>query len=427
MAIVNYKNFSEIELMKSLYGKYEDKQFAADVIVYGMANKVHNLTGKELVSAVRLSLGAGVGSGPKLPEASKHKVAQYIMTTKKLYARQKIDRESIYASGDKLGAFASFMKEYKEVTEKSFALYVERQLIRNDINGTGIMAVGDATTDVVAETGDLAGQYTVKLAAATNMFQFEVGHIIQYVTAVTTTPAPEANITYTVEAMDPDAKTLRLLPSASGSAIAALATATDPVAATAGFVMQNSLNEELPGLIGILSATSGSYMGLAIQYRWKAHQLNAATGSLGPVAAVNTLLTNMQLHIGNDLPDVILCSPDVYIALVNSLESDKEYQLPIRDKRLEGQVGFNGVKFYKPDGKVAIVQPNRFLNPQSIMLLNSSKITWYDRHVAQWFSNDGTTILRQTDDDSYEARYGTYANWVVNPHFQGYITGVVLS
>lgn len=425
MAIVNYKNYSETELMKTLYGKYEDKQFAADVIVYGMANKVHNLTGKDLVSAVRLSLGAGVGAG-SLPEASKHKVAQYIMETKKLYARQKIDRESIYASGDKLGAFASFMKEYKEVTEKSFNLYTERQMIRNDIEGTGIMAVGDDTTNVVAEGGDLAGQFTVTLDADTNMFQFEVGHIIQLVTDIDTTAVAEAAITYSIEAKDPAAKTLRLLPSAGGSAIAGKA-GTDPIEATEGFVMQNSLNQELPGLIGILSATTGSYMGLDIQYRWQAHQLDASSPSLGPVDAVNTLLTTMQMEVGDDLPDVILTAPDVYIALVNSLEEKKEYQLPIREKRLEGQVGYNGVKFFKPDGKIAVVRPNRFLDSGSIMLLNTSKITWYDRHAPQWFSNDGTTILRQTDDDSYEARYGTYANWVVNPHFQGYITNVALS
>ena len=36
----------------------------------------------------------------------------------------------------------------------------------------------------------------------------------------------------------------------------------------------------------------------------------------------------------------------------------------------------------------------------------------------EWFDEDGTVFLRESG-DSYEARYGGYGQFYVNPHFQG--------
>ena len=75
------------------------------------------------------------------------------------------------------------------------------------------------------------------------------------------------------------------------------------------------------------------------------------------------------------------------------------------------------------DGPIGIF-PERFVEDDTIYLLNDSHIHMYHRPDFGWFDDDGTVFLREANSDSYEARYGGYLECYINPCFHGVITGL---
>jgi hypothetical protein len=107
-----------------------------------------------------------------------------------------------------------------------------------------------------------------------------------------------------------------------------------------------------------------------------------------------------------------------YTKFLNLLEDQKTYNLPARDSKFKGQVSFSAIQYMSSDGPIPVL-PSRFMDSDKVYALNDKHIELHCRPGGfEWFDEDGTVFLRETT-DSYEARYGGYAELFVNPYFQG--------
>ena len=187
--------------------------------------------------------------------------------------------------------------------------------------------------------------------------------------------------------------------------------------------MQGSKDNELDGLEGVIAATSGTYKGISIARRWQSFSKDASSAALS-TDLMNEVVVNVKRQSGES-PDLILSSFHQYIKLLNLLEDHKRYQLPARDKSFKAAVSFSGIEYMSPDGAIPVMA-SRFVSDEKMLFLNTKHMDIACRPGGfEWFDEDGTVFLRETG-DSYEARYGGYCDFFVNPHFQGQLDNLAL-
>ena len=171
---------------------------------------------------------------------------------------------------------------------------------------------------------------------------------------------------------------------------------------------------------GVLTATSGTYKGIAVGRRWQSYQdTNGGTARDLTKSLLNKAVLQIVKRCG-EVPSVIMCNHKQYIALLDLFEDIKRVQIPAREKALKGQVGYGALEYVSAQGTIPIIF-NRYVPEDQIYLLNEDKIELVSRAAPQWFDRDGTVFLRE-DEDSYEARYGCYSDLFIQPFYQGIIT-----
>lgn len=403
MSTWNYSTADESNLMKIKYEKIIEKQFNASTPLFARAKKKTDFVGSQKDIAVVQSHGGGVGAG-SLPTSSVNKIGKAIVTSKKLYAVVSIDRESMKAARTDEGAFVRFTKFPVEIATKSFNRNLERQMTIGDASGSGVLSVGDNSTNVTG-SGSAATPYVVTLQSDAVMDSFEEGDLIN-VNSETTD----------LEIVDIDVanKTLDLV--GTSTTLAGLA-GSGPLANTDSLYMQGSKDNEIIGLRGVLSATAGSLYSIAVGRRWKSYQKDASSASLS-TDLMNDIVLNVKKQCGES-PNMILTSYVQYIKLLNLLEDQKRYPIQPRDPELKGIVSFNALSYMSADGEIPVI-PSRFMYDDEMFFLNDRHIELHLRGPFEWFDEDGTVFLRESG-DSYEARYGGYGEHFCNPHFQGYL------
>ena len=123
---------------------------------------------------------------------------------------------------------------------------------------------------------------------------------------------------------------------------------------------------------------------------------------------------------------MLLMHSHQYIALLNLLEDAKRYKFPAKGKNTMAQISYSAIMYESPDGPIPILQ-SRFMDADKVFALN-------DKHLSihctpggfEWFDEDGTVFLRKDSLDAYEARYGGYAEYYVNPHFQAALINLAI-
>ena len=415
-----YTQSTENALFKVAYGKHNAMAFNQRSVLYGRIKKKTNFKGKQMESSIRLSYGGGRGSG-RLPRASRALYKTITLTTKKLYHRLSIDNETFEASKSSVGAFVNMSKEPMEVARIAFSNLLERQIVLGDLTGTGKLFVtaADATHDAVnassEETADAsAATVTLVLTSATIDAVVEEGDVLDLYSQGTNTRLGTGE----VRSYDEDTRAL------------VLRALTDVAAVTAGvdFYLQNSKDAELSGLQGVLTATTGTYKGIAIGRRWEAYQ-QAADGTSAVADRIKKQLNKAILQIikrCGEAPTLLMCDHEVYTQILDEFEGIKRVQIPARGKGLKGQVGYAALEYVSPQGTIPVVF-NRYVPAGQLYLLNENKIELCMRAAPQWLDRDGTVFLREQDLDSYEARYGLYTDLFIQPFYQGIITGLNLA
>jgi hypothetical protein len=381
-------------LFKTKYGKLSEATFNTMFPTLSRITKKKTFTGSDYKFPIPLSFGGSVGSG-SLPTAHTAQWSTATLTRKKVYARLKIDRETIKAAADDAGAFVRGTKEFVRTTVESFTRNLSRILFNN---GTGSLG----TIDTVSASGAV---YTCVITAAT--WKEANWEERDYVNV-------EAGNTdlFEVTSVTPSTRTV-VLTRATGSQVPAT---TDVV------YMQGSENNDPEGLKGVCDATSSTKYGITIARRFQSHQIAAASA---PITSdlLNEAVLELYRKTGKN-PTMIVASFKQYRKILNFLEDAKSYQVRPKDKRFEGLVSFGGVEYLSDSGTIPIY-PERFVEDDRIYFLNENYIELHTTPSGiEWFDDDGTVLLRTADTDEYEARYGMYGQIFINPAFQAVITGL---
>jgi len=392
-------------LFKIKYEKLSENVYNSANVLLGRVKKSYNFTGKQMSIAIPQSFAGGVGSG-SLPKANKATYGDAQITSKKMYARVQIDRETIKAALSDEGAFVRATKEVVQKAVESFMRNLSRALFSDGSGELGKIA--DLATDK-SGTGTAVDPFVVTISAASfkeaNFEERDLVNINQETTLLE------------IVAVDPDTRQVSLVGS---STILDTGTATN-----VSIFMQGSENNDPEGL-KILDKSIGdapSY-GIPVARRWSAQKKDAAS------AAISTdMLNEMMLKVkkaSGKSPNLIVCSFKQYEKILNLLEDQKRYTVATRaglKSKSGADISFSGVEFMSVDGPVGIF-PERFVEDDRIYLLNDNHIHIHHRPGFGWFDDDGTVFLREAESDSYEARYGGYLQVYINPCFHGVISNL---
>ncbi len=403
----------QTNLFKINYYKKSENMYNSENVLQGRIKKRYDFTGKQRFVATPLSFSGGVGAG-SLPTPNAGNYEGAVITAKKVYATCEIDRETMKASANDAGAFVRATAETVKKTVESYMRNASRILFGD---GTGVLGKGDGTgTNVTA----ISGGYRITLPAS----QWFEAHWEEkdFVNCVTGLAADNSGGTaeatlLEVDAVNPTLRQVDLL--GTSVRLAALAGA-NPLAATDGFVMQNSYNAEPQGL-ELVKKTSGSIYSIPVQRRWSGY-VSDQNGAGITVDAMNLVMLQIQKKFGK-APNMIVASFEQFQNILALLEDQKRYNLPNRN--LKGALSFSGVEFMSTVGSVGIFV-DRFAKPSDVWFLNDNFIECHHRPGFGWFDDDGTVFLRKSASDAYDARYGGYYENFITPTAHGVLTDLAI-
>lgn len=391
-------------MFKTKFGPLSDATYNSATVLLARVKKNYNMVGDQTTFPVPNKFGGGVGSG-SLPSPNASNTLKATLTAKKVYAVVQVDRESIKASQNEEGAYAKMLKWAAERGTESYMRNMSRILFGDGTGTLGVSTAADAT-------GTAAAPVITISAATWNEANWEEGDFVNM--------SADLASQFEVTAVDP----VNLLITLARNEGSYDATA-DATAKTV--YMQNSANNDPQGLKGACDAASGPLYGITIQRRFQAYQKAAGAAAISE-SLMNKAMLEIERKTGK-VPNLIVTS---YIQLGKLLDlftiaGVKRIDLEPRDQRLVGKVGLNAIAFQSNNGKSVAIVADRFCQQDRMYFLNDDQIEIHHRPDFGWFDDDGTVFLRDSDSDSYSARYGGYLEVFINVAFQGVITGLSVS
>jgi len=341
-----------------------------------------------------------VGSG-SLPESCPADYADVTITSKKVYATDKVDRETILAS---LGTEAAFVQAMAECIKK--VVEADKWNHSRILFGNSDGSLGTIGTNGVTDNG--SGDYDIVISAATwKEANWEENMFVNFGTGTDK---------FVINDVDPDTRTIGIQRQSGGSNVP---TAADVV------YMQGSKDNDPYGLKDVLDATTGTYYNVKISRKWKAYQRAVTVGISTPI--MNKAMLQIEKKTGL-VPDIIVTSCVQFEKILNFLEDQKRYsmaELAPKAANLKGRVSFKGVEFMSANGPVKIFW-DRFCEDDRMYFLNSEHITYHRRPRSGWVKDDigGNGYLRVAGEDAFEARFATYGQIFIAPTFHGVVTGL---
>jgi hypothetical protein len=395
-------------LFKTKYGPLSENVYNAKNPVLMRYKKTYDFVGDQELRSIPQSFSGGVGSGT-LPTATWDKGGKALITSKKLYAVAKIDREAIKAADGNEGSFVKQTKHTVQKTVESWMRNTSRQLWNQFDNGE--LGRGDGSTTVTGD-GSSGTPYLVVINAdywkEANWEEQDLVNVATETTALR------------VVGVTASTREIQLV----GTSATLAAAAGGATSTSAKIYMQGSKDNDLLSIPYILSRTTGTLFNLPVARRWSAGQY-AASGGIGlTVDLMNEDMLAIDRRIGKT-PDMIVTSYTQYRKLLNQLEDKKTYELQPRAENLRGHFSFKAMAYESAVGLIPIIF-DRFVQDDAIAYLNSDFMELMHRPDFGWFDDDGTVFLRSNDDDAYEARYGGYLENYMPPNFHGWRTGLAV-
>lgn len=392
-------------LFKVSYKKYYDNTFNSSTPTWSQITKTNDFRGKRLEFPAPLGFKGGVGSG-SLPETANATYGDVQITSKKVYAVDRVDRESIYASGGD-GAFVPALNECIKKTVEADMWNHSRILF-----GTGDGCLGKINTSGVTDNG--GGNYSLVVSAsggtATDWKEanFEENMFVNIETGNTDL--------FQIQSVTPSTHTIVVQRQSGGTQVPA---ATDEI------FLQGSEDNDPHGLKQVCDATSGTMYNVTVGRRWQSYQKAVTSGITTDL--LNHMMTQVEKQCGTP-PKMIVTSYVQWEKVLNLLEDDKRYSLTTMSPKAEnlvGKISFNGVQFMSSQGAVKIF-PERFCETDRVYFLNTDHIKYFRRPNSGWVKDDigGNGYLRVADEDQFEARFATYGDIFIAPPFQGVLTGL---
>jgi len=421
------------ESFKIKYGKLADKVYNAGNPVTMQITTKQDFVGKSLVEDNPLGFSGSVGSRV-LPKSNIGNYANSTLYSKKLYATVLVDRESMKASSTNEGAFFKFMDKPVQDAMDSFDRNRSRMFYSD---GSGILGYGSASAADVTGAGTTGSPYVVNFTAANwTEANWEEKDYVQVVTGITSLidgsgGTAEGGDTETnlleVVSVDPVGRNVSLV--GTSAVLAALVAGTNPLGAAAAICMQRSYMGDMTGLrlvsklsVAFDAGTTGlSLYGIPMQRRWRMYVLDNSGGALTK-DLINKVAIQVEKRSGKTV-SMIVPSYEQFQKMLDLSEDFKRYTtvMPSAKGFQKAIYGFEAVEYLTTTGPIPVI-PDRFARPDEIWFLNKKYIEYRLRPGgAQWATEDGTTFLRVTDQDQYEARYCCYGETFISPTFQGHL------
>lgn len=377
----------------------------------GMIQKSSKFVGNRLEMAQLVDWGGGQSSGA-LPSASTAYINRPFITAKSVYATSVIDSQSMKAArraGSNLGAFMDATELSILTMKRSFADQIARQFFGD---GTGTLGVINTVTVISP------GVYQLNITNASwlqapwmlnDLLNISAGTDLFIVTVI---DLVNQNITVSRQ---------------TGVQV--------PLPGDAIF-KQKSRNNEMFGLLGVTTATTGQQLyGVPVGYRWGAQTLAANNQTLS-VKLMRQLDQQMRFWARGELPtDYIMSATQLRLFEDNEDAKSIIYIQP--EVSPERQAG-SQVAAVKINGRTVRLHWSPYCQEGSMYAINRNKVHMYIRpDTAQGsdpggFIENGDSIffplqVSGTPLDSYGLFYATYAEFFINPTFTGVITGLATS
>jgi ribonuclease HI len=381
--------------LKTLYLGVVTEQFNTNVnpFLTKIQQTTSDVWGKNVVKVAEYGLNGGVGAGSEtgtLPIANGNNYAQFTSSLKNLYGTIEISDKAMLASGNSAGAFVNLLNAEMEGLLKASKFNLGRMLYGD---GSGKLANCITKSDSSANT-------VIKLDNLKNVME---GMTIDIYDALDTT------VTF-----------------ASGKRILSIDRANSTItvdgtlssAVTTGYfiTMQKSYNLELTGLAAIFN--NPTLYGLSkSSYQWlNPYQKNlSAAISIG---AIQEALDNADELAGSNI-DFIITSYAVKRAYLNHLNLNRRN---IDYLNLDG--GFKALSY----NGIPVIS-DRFIDDNSMYLLNSKDFKLHQLCDWRWIEGDNGNIIRQkAGSASYSATLVKYAELICDkPIGQALIKNITLS
>ena len=388
----------ENALFKEFYGSGSDQSLInaktplASIL---MKNKSVDFVGKQFVQPVRFGSAVGLGyrsSGQNLPAPKSAPRDQAVFPAKRAYASAEYERESIVASRSDRGAFAKVTVDEVEAVLEGFNLHmIERALFGDESGKLGAVLTLDSGAGTEASPWVVTMSTTGILAPKFKKRYFPRGAKMDLYTA-----AGVYQLTVSIASFD--ATTLSLVLVNTGSA-------SEPAVADIMY-WEGNKDAECIGLKSIAPIAAGTLYGIsqATNPEFKGFITNLAAATLA-YNDLNDIISDLEDELGAS-PNLAVCSHRTKAALKSQSEEFKRYNVA-EAKSSDAKIGFKGLEVMGDDGPFPLIS-SQMCDDDEIYFLNTKYMQLVMRQDFGWFDDDGTILLRDTNKDLYNARYGGY-------------------
>lgn len=388
----------ENALFKEFYGSGSDQSLVnaktplASIL---MKNKNVEFVGKQFVQPVRFGSAVGLGyraSGANLPQPKSAPRDQAVFPAKRAYATAEYEREAIVASRNDRGAFAKVTVDEVEAVLEGFNLHmIERALFGDSSGKLGAVLTLDSGAGTEASPWVVTMSTTGILAPKFKKRYFPRGAKMDFYTA-----GGVYQLTVSIASMS--ATTLSLVLVSTGNA-------ASPAAADIIY-WEGNKDGEVVGLKQIAPVAAGTLYGISQttnpEFKGFVNDLSGATLAYDDL---NDIISDLEDELGAS-PNLAVCSHNTKAAIKSQAEEHKRYSVA-EIKSSDVKIGFKGIELLGDEGPFPLIS-SQMCDEDEIYFLNTKYMQMVMRQDFGWFDDDGTILLRDTNKDVYNARYGGY-------------------
>lgn len=396
-------------IFKTKYIRMSRDMFNSENVILAKIKRNDEFVGDLGRYSVPVSFGGGRGSGT-LPRANSTNYLRVDFSGKKTYSLVEVDNEAIKAASTDEGAFVRLTKEPVKRGVQSWQGNMSRMLFNDSITTNRNGSLGTFSGNQTLVSTDVYD--IVVVATDWKQANWETRDFVN---------VSSSSAEFEVTNVTPSTRTIRLT-QVAGSPL----NLSTIGAGTHIVYMQNSKNNDMTGLRGVLLATSGTLYGNTVGYRWQASYQNTAVA----VGITPDLLNEGMLAVKyafGETPDMLVTSFVQYRKLLNQLEDQKRYMIvESRNDGPKGKFSFSALEFMADTGPVPVIA-ERFVEDDTLYFLNSDFIEMHARPDGGWVedpTNGGGVFRLSPTNDVWQARYAVYGDVVTHPTAHGIVTGL---
>ena len=391
-------------LFKTDFKEYASDTYNTDIYAWSQMNE-KKMEGKQTEFPVPFGYAGGI-SGTSPGEANVADYRTAVLTDKSLFARSKIKNQAIDISLTSKGAFVKAMEETISKTVEMMEWFYSFCLFGDGTGKAGTIKAAAGVTD------NGGGSYTCIMGEGASTFK---------------AANFEERVFYNIGTGETDLFECTLVTESTRAVTFQRQAGGTKVPAVSDAVFIQKLENAAPmGLEGVAAKIIGdTAYGLTLTRRF-VFATDTAGGAISH-SKINNLVAAVEKKVGKkNMCDTAFTSYAQMAKLNNISESDKRYSainVKPSGSKFAKTIGFDGIQILTSRGPITVFA-DKFCKDSDFYLMNMSKCDRYQVPNSGWFAKDGTTYLRETDEDSMEARYVWRGENYIPLCYQGIMTGL---